>query len=165
MSDHDHHHPSDHQPHVLPLSIYAGVGMGLIILTIATVWTAKFMPELIFEFTNMRLDPTLSILLAMFIAFLKASMVCFFFMHLKYDAPFNRAVFFSGLFFCAFFFIFTLGDTLTRDEETNIEIQNEHTPEEFKGISQKTRLDAEKHYGKGGKRRIFTSSHMLHLLV
>ena len=53
MSAHDHHHPSDHQPHLLPLSVYFGVAGGLIILTVLTVYTAKFMPEHIYMLTKM----------------------------------------------------------------------------------------------------------------
>ena len=95
---HDHHNTSTHQPHVMPLSMYFGVGGGLIILTIITVWTAKFMPEMIFNLTKMEVTPTISILLALFIASIKASLVCLFFMHLKYDKPLNRLTFISGLF-------------------------------------------------------------------
>ena len=116
------------------------------------------MPEVILELTGMRLTPTLSIILAMFIATLKAGMVCTFFMHLKYDAPFNRAVFLSGLFFCAFFFIFTLGDTLTRDTDLNTHHINEHTPKEFLKATEKTTLNAEETYP---GRRIFEASNGL----
>ena len=82
---HDHHNPSDHQPHIMPLSMYFGVAFGLIILTVVTVWTAKFMPEVIFEYTKMRITPTIAIIIAMIIACFKAALVCLFFMHLKYE--------------------------------------------------------------------------------
>lgn len=124
----DHHHESDHHPHVLPMAMYYGVGAALFVLTAVTVWTAKYMPEMIFEFTKMQLTPTLSIVIALTIAFFKASLVCMFFMHLKYDAPLNRATFISGLFFLSLFFLFTLADTLTRDAEAH---PREGMPEEF----------------------------------
>ena len=72
---HDHHNPSDHQPHIMPLSMYFGVAFGLIILTVVTVWTAKFMPEVIFEYTKMRITPTIAIIIAMIIACFKAALV------------------------------------------------------------------------------------------
>ncbi|NQZ58145.1 MAG: cytochrome C oxidase subunit IV family protein, partial [Lentisphaeraceae bacterium] len=83
----------------MPLSMYFGVGFGLIILTVITVWTAKFMPEQIFHYTKMQITPTIAIIIAMIIASVKAALVCLFFMHLKYDKPLNRLTFISGLFF------------------------------------------------------------------
>lgn len=131
---HDHHNPSTHHPHVMPLSMYFGVGFGLIILTIVTVWTAKFMPEVIFHYTSMQITPTISIIIALFIASIKASLVCLFFMHLKYDKPLNRLTFVSGLFFLSLFFIFTLADTLTRATTPTPAVHN-YMPEEFKTIT------------------------------
>jgi cytochrome c oxidase subunit 4 len=114
--------------------MYFGVGFGLIILTIVTVWTAKFMPDMIFKYTSMQITPTISILIAMFIASIKASLVCLFFMHLKYDKPLNRLTFVSGLFFLSLFFIFTLADTLTR-ATTPTPAVHSYMPEEFKTIT------------------------------
>ena len=79
-------------------------------MTLVTVITA----------TKLDIGP-LNIVLAMFIATIKAGLVCAFFMHLKYDKGFNRLAFFSGLLFLSFFFIFTLSDTLTREPEARPE--------------------------------------------
>ena len=136
MSGHDHHHPSEHVPHIMPLRMYFGVAGGLIFFAIITVWTAKFMPALILEHTKMQITPTISIAIAMIIAFIKASMVCLFFMHLKYDAPLNRLTFVSGLFFLSLFFIFTLGDTMTR-ADTPTAAQTNYMPPEFKKMTEK----------------------------
>ena len=133
MSDHHHGPESDHHPHVLPIAMYAAVGAALFALTVLTVWTAKFMPELIFEYTKMQITPTIAIIIALIIAFVKASLVCAFFMHLKFDGPLNRAVFVSGLFFLSLFFLFTLADTLTRETEP---IQRQGMPEEFKTLTE-----------------------------
>ena len=133
---HDHHNPSDHQPHIMPLSMYFGVAFGLIILTVVTVWTAKFMPEVIFEYTKMRITPTIAIIIAMIIACFKAALVCLFFMHLKYDKPLNRLTFVSGLFFLSLFFIFTLADTLTRADKPTAGVQS-YMPEKFKTMTEK----------------------------
>ena len=102
---HDHHHPSEHHPHVMPLSMYFGVAGALIVLTVITVWTAKFMPALIHHHTSMKVIPEIAIAIAMVIATIKATLVCLFFMHLKYDKPLNRLVFVSGLFFLSLFFM------------------------------------------------------------
>lgn len=136
MSSHDHHHPSEHVPHVMPLSMYYAIAGALLVFTGLTVWTAKFMPELIHTHTKMTITPTIAIIIAMLIAFFKASLVCLFFMHLKYDAPLNRLTFVSGLFFLSLFFIFTLGDTMTRDE-TPIAAQTSYMPPKFKEMTGK----------------------------
>ena len=133
MSDNHHGPESDHHPHVLPLAMYFGVGAALLVLTVTTVWTAKFMPEVIFEYTKMQITPTIAIIIAMIIAFVKASLVCAFFMHLKFDGPLNRAVFISGLFFLSLFFLFTLADTLTRQTEP---VQRQGMPEAFKTLTE-----------------------------
>lgn len=135
MSDH-HNNPSDHQPHVMPLSMYFGVASALIVLTVVTVWTAKFMPEVILHYTKMQITPTISIIIAMLIACFKAALVCAFFMHLKYDKPLNRLVFFSGLFFLSLFFIFTLADIMTRSDTPTAGI-SENMPEKFKTLTER----------------------------
>ncbi|MDD7985677.1 cytochrome C oxidase subunit IV family protein [Lentisphaera marina] len=130
----DHHGPeSDHHPHVLPMTMYIAVGTALFVLTALTVWTAKFMPEMIFHFTKMQVTPTIAIIIALIIAFTKAALVCGFFMHLHYDKPLNRATFLSGIFFLSLFFLFTLADTLTRDDKVYL---REGMPESFKTLTE-----------------------------
>jgi cytochrome c oxidase subunit 4 len=51
---------------------------------------------------------------AMLVATVKASLVCTFFMHLKYDERFNVLVFLSSIFFMLVFFAFTMMDVTTR---------------------------------------------------
>ena len=75
MSDHHHAQESDHHPHVLPITMYVAVGFALFFLTFATVWTAKFMPEMIFEYTKMQITPTIAIIIALIIAFTKACLL------------------------------------------------------------------------------------------
>ncbi len=133
MSEHHHAQESDHHPHVLPITMYVAVGFALFFLTAATVWTAKFMPELIFEYTKMQVTPTIAIIIALIIAGTKAALVCGFFMHLHYDSGLNRATFLSGLFFLALFFLFTLADTLTRDDKVHL---RDGMPEAFKTLTE-----------------------------
>ena len=109
---HDHEHNSDvHVPHVAPLKMYFGVAAGLMILTIVTVVTAKSG-----DIIGFKPGQPWDIIIALIIAMTKASLVALFFMHLLYETPFMRLTFVSSLFFLSFFFIFTLTDTLTREE-------------------------------------------------
>ena len=131
---HDHEHNNDdvHVPHLLPMKVYTGVGLALIFLTVFTVVTAKIEPvtHAIFGYGFQPGQPW-NIIIALIIASTKALLVAFFFMHLKYDAPFMRLTFFSGLFFLSFFFIFTLVDTLTREKEAKPQSPNviQHHPD------------------------------------
>jgi cytochrome c oxidase subunit 4 len=90
--------------HILPLSVYLKIGVGLIILTGLTVWIASL------DFGPYNL------LIAMVIAATKASLVALFFMHLKYDNKLYSVVFIIGVFCLAVFIIITMFDTLRRDD-------------------------------------------------
>lgn len=59
--------------------------------------------------------------IAMLVAFVKASLVATFFMHLKYDERFNVLIFVSSLFFVGVFFGFTLLDIGSRGSVTEVE--------------------------------------------
>ncbi len=70
---------------------------------------------------------------AMLVACVKASLVCTFFMHLKYDERFNVLVFLSSIFFMLVFFAFTMMDVTTRAIIHPIEgngVYEEHNPED-----------------------------------
>jgi cytochrome c oxidase subunit 4 len=106
---HDHAAAGDHKPHVLPIRVYAGVWIGLLILTIITVKVSYY------DFG------VLNLVIAMLVATAKASLVVLFFMHLKYDEPFNKLVFMGSLAFLAVFFILTLADTMERGKVDPLE--------------------------------------------
>lgn len=97
------------KPHVLPIKIYAGVLIGLLILSFITVKVSYF------DFGVMNL------VVAMVIATAKAGLVLLFFMHLKYDEKFNAIVFASSLAFLGIFLVFTLADTVERGRVDPIE--------------------------------------------
>ena len=99
---HDHAATGEHKPHVLPLKIYLGVAVSLMILTVITVWVS-YMDFGVFN-----------IIVAMGVATIKATLVVLFFMHLKYDEKFNAIVFVGCLSFLAVFFVLTLADTMER---------------------------------------------------
>lgn len=106
------HHASEavvHKPHVLHLRQYLGVWIGLLVLTVVTVYVSYF------DFGAM------NVIVAMVVATAKASLVVLFFMHLKYDERFNVLVFISSIAFLAVFFIFTLADTTRRGEVDALE--------------------------------------------
>jgi caa(3)-type oxidase subunit IV len=104
---HDHHdegHDHGHGGHhISSLGTYLSVFGALLVLTVVTVMVSY-----------MGLPSTLSIVVAMIVASVKASLVCAWFMHLKYDVKFNVLVFLSAVWFAALFFIFTMIDLGSR---------------------------------------------------
>lgn len=95
---------ADH--HIIPIKVYIRTLLALLVLTGLTVYTAKCW----------HLPGAGNILLAMTIATFKASLVCLFFMGLRYDRKLNVIVFVFGLLFLFFFFLLVFMDLLTRDE-------------------------------------------------
>lgn len=95
--------------HITPLRVHINTLLALLFLTVFTVWTAK----------EIHLPGAGNILLAMAIATVKASLVCLFFMGLKYDRKLNVVVFVCGFLFLFFFFLLTFMDLLTRTEITD----------------------------------------------
>ncbi len=86
--------------HVVPGSVLLKVWAALLVgtfLTVAVTWV--------------NLGP-LNLLLALGIATVKAFLVALFFMHLRYDRPFNAVVLVAAVFFVALFLGLALLDTL-----------------------------------------------------
>lgn len=96
--------PEKHEHHIVPNSVYIGVFVALIILTVITVWVAGF------DFGAMNM------VIAMLVATTKASLVLLYFMHLKYDHLLNRTIILSSFFFLALLFAFSMGDIISRIE-------------------------------------------------
>ena len=94
-TEHEHHGVG----HVVPVRILATTAAALLILTVVTVTAASF------DFGD------LNIWIALAIAVAKGSLVVMFFMHLKYDRPFNGIVFVTSLAFVALFISLALTDT------------------------------------------------------
>lgn len=86
--------------HVVPVKILLGVALGLFFLTFITVAA------------TWRDFGRLNIWIAMIIATVKASLVLLYFMHLRYDRPFNGLVLIGSLLFVAIFIGFALMDTV-----------------------------------------------------
>ncbi len=88
--------------HISPMSIYYKVFGALLVLT-----------GLTYAVSYMSLGPA-SLPVAMVVAVAKATLVCMFFMHLKYDDRYHVFVFLSTLIFVAIFFTFTIFDLQSR---------------------------------------------------
>ncbi len=88
--------------HISPASAYVKVLGALFVLTGITYAVS---------FAN--LGPA-SLPVAMFVAVIKATLVCMFFMHLKYDDRYHVFVFLSTIIFVAIFFTFTMFDLTSR---------------------------------------------------
>jgi cytochrome c oxidase subunit 4 len=95
---------SHSEPHVTPLSVYYGVFGTLIVLTFVTVGVSY-----------LGLPSTLSVIVAMGVASVKAFFVANWFMHLNHDSKFNVYLFLISLWFIGVFFIFTTFDLASRD--------------------------------------------------
>ena len=94
------HHDDGHGgiSHVMPLKLLFRVFAALIALTALTVFVAQ---------TDLG---SWEIVITMIIATTKATLVAVYFMHLKYDSPFNATILAFSLLFVALFIGFTLID-------------------------------------------------------
>lgn len=109
---HSHGHEGEHghgdghghgMSHVLPMKVLLGTWGALMVLTILTVAVAK-LP--IFDF-----GASPNLLIAMVIATVKATLVCLYFMHLRYDKLFHTVVFISAILLATLFVSFALMDS------------------------------------------------------
>ena len=89
--------------HVSPSSVYVKVLLALFVLT-----------GLTYAVSFLDLGPA-SLAVAMIVAVAKATLVCTWFMHLKYDERYHVFVFLSSLLFVGIFFTFTIFDLANRD--------------------------------------------------
>ncbi|MBM3784730.1 MAG: hypothetical protein FJW30_10245 [Acidobacteria bacterium] len=99
----EHHDAHAHTHSAMPYVITLGA---LLVLTGVTVGAA---------YVNFG-SPTINIVIAMFIATCKATLVALFFMHLRHDKPLNAIIFVSSLIFLAIFLAFPLIDIGSRDK-------------------------------------------------
>jgi cytochrome c oxidase subunit IV len=88
--------------HIVPLKLYIGVFLALLVLTALTTGVAYI-----------DLGPYNTVA-ALLIAVVKMSLVLLFFMHLWYSDGLNRLVIVMSVFWLALLVIFSLADVLTR---------------------------------------------------
>lgn len=94
-----HAHDGAHHPHVMPMSVLIavfGLLMVLTFLTVAATWVDL---------------GALNVWIALGIALVKAAYVGLYFMHLRYDSPFNSMVLILSLLFVVLFIGITIVDT------------------------------------------------------
>jgi len=86
--------------HVIPVQVLVAAFLALMVLTAVTVGVSYF------DFGS------LNLLVAVGVATIKASVVALYFMHLRYDSPFNGLIFVTAVIFLALFLSITLLDTI-----------------------------------------------------
>ncbi len=92
--------------HVSSMKTYLGVGAALLVLTVVTVAVS---------FVDLG---GFNVVVALLIASIKGTLVVLFFMHLLHDNKLYLTIFISALIFLFILIIFTMFDTMTRDEMT-----------------------------------------------
>lgn len=95
---------SHSEPHVSPFSLYMKIFGALVVLTFVTVGVSY-----------LGLPATPSIIVAMAVASVKATLVAAWFMHLLHDTKFNIMLFLASIWFIGAFFCFTSLDLMSRD--------------------------------------------------
>ncbi len=114
MTTQSHSH-DDHDKsigHVVPLKVLVGVFLALLVLTFLTL--AATWVDL----------GELNLIVALAIATAKAALVALFFMHLRYDHPFNGVLFVAGLIFLAAFLAITTLDTHQYQPDIEAAVEN-----------------------------------------
>jgi cytochrome c oxidase subunit IV len=86
--------------HVASVKVLLGTWGILMVLTVVTVLV-----------TRVDLGANLNLLVAMAIATVKATLVCLYFMHLRYDKLFHTVIFVSAILLATLFVTFTLMDS------------------------------------------------------
>lgn len=85
--------------HVIPQRTYIAILLSLLFLTIATVWVS-FLP----------VTPSLHLIGALLIAFVKTTLILLYFMHVRYSGKLIWVYALLGFFFVAIFMVITMGD-------------------------------------------------------
>ncbi len=120
MTDHTHNTHSDPahdgHVHVMPLKVLFGVFVALLILTWLTYAASQAARSGLLD-----LGPG-NIVVALAIAVVKAGLVAMYFMHLKYDSPFNAVILIVALVFVALFISIALQDAVEY-QPTRIDIE------------------------------------------
>ena len=100
----DHHEVDALHPHITPMKYYWAVLGALLFLTVLTVGVSE-----------LGLPMPYSIIIALAVATVKATLVVSVFMHLIWDKKLNTVVFLVGVVWMLIFFSLTMVDMLSRD--------------------------------------------------
>lgn len=94
------------QEHIVSVRVYITIFLALMVLTAATVITAKYDLTVIWG--------PLNAIVALTIAVIKATLVVLYFMHVRYSSKLTQVVVFSGVLWLIIMVAFTMMDYLTR---------------------------------------------------
>jgi cytochrome c peroxidase len=127
----DEHHPADgnHHPHVVPMKLLTGVIVALFVLTFLTV--AASWIDL----------GAMNVPLALFIAAIKGTLVAAFFMHLRWDKPFNSIILILSIGFLALFLGIATMDTSENQPTFDTEYAKEAMDLQRAALAAKARKD------------------------
>jgi cytochrome c oxidase subunit 4 len=100
MASTEHHHDENEIAHVASVKTLLGTWIALMILTVLTVLA-----------TRVDFGTSKNLALAMFIAVIKATLVCLFFMHLKFDKVFHSVLVVGAIVTAGLFVGYTLLDS------------------------------------------------------
>ncbi len=100
MSEHTEDDHSHGLAHVASVKVLLGTFGALMVFTVLTVAA-----------TGIDLGSNMNLVLALVIATIKATFVCLFFMHLKYDKTLHTIAFLTALLFALLFITFVLMDS------------------------------------------------------
>jgi cytochrome c oxidase subunit 4 len=106
---HAHHAHGERHVHVIPFKPMFITFVALLLLTVITLWTSRM------DFGS------LNLFIALLIATAKATLVCAFFMHLKYEKPLNSIVLASTLLGILLFFSLSMLDLDGRGWDDDLE--------------------------------------------
>ena len=104
-SDHTDSHPAEPHVHIVSPGLLIAVFAGLMVLTILTVTVSYAESSMLIHLG------WLSIWFALGIAVFKAALVAMYFMHLRWDSPFNGAILILSLVVVVIFIGFAILDT------------------------------------------------------
>jgi len=93
-------HGHEHLGHPLSVRFLVGILMALLFLTVVTVGVSYI-----------EMGRTVALLVALLVAVVKASLVALFFMHLRWDKPFNSVILVASMAFLILFIAFAKLDT------------------------------------------------------
>lgn len=110
MSNTDSSHHSDQIGHIVPIKFLVFICCILLFLTAVTVWVSRY------DFTEINIAE-MGIIMALFVATVKATIVGLYFMHLRWDRPFLGFVFVGSILFVVLFIALALTDTMEYQPE------------------------------------------------
>ncbi|MGE0104364.1 MAG: cytochrome C oxidase subunit IV family protein [Blastocatellales bacterium] len=99
MAEHTEHH-------IVPIKVYIGVFLALMVFTALTVAVAKYDLEHIWG--------PLNIIVALTVAVIKATLVVLYFMHVRYSSKLTQVIVVAGIFWLIIMLAFTLADYAAR---------------------------------------------------